>query len=230
MQNTVKKMKHAIAALGLTLGLFMSSFASHAIILEYDYETVNAANNEYLFNFNISDLASFIDKYFEFEINFNNSAGTLDVGAVDIYDFGPNVALDYTIYPASGGFPAVPVGKTSIQDLLWEYYVADPSFDEPTAISIFSNTTNDYNAPTDGAITGISVFLRTTGILASDIVVKAEGFIEDSNTGNLEMDFGVVTGSNTTVIQPPTVMSAPSNAALFLSCILFLALGRKTKK
>jgi hypothetical protein len=232
MQNTFRKIQNTMLILGLSLGLLLSSFASQAIILEYDYEVVDASNNEYLFNFNISDLSSYSESYFEFSIWFDNIAGDLQLEDADIIDFGPSVALNTSIYPADPvdpiTYPAIPVGETSVSEIFFEFFPYDNILSEPTLVSLFSTDLVNFSTMVDDAITGISVLLKTNGILPNDLVVNLEGFAEDANFN--VSDITPITGTDITVNQPPTGIPSPSIAALFVFGLLMLKLSRKNKK
>jgi len=225
MQNTFKKMQHALATLGFSLGLFMSSFASHAIILEYDYETVDAANNEYLFNFNISDLLSYSQSEFDLYIEFDYFTSGHSLEDADFIDYGSNVTFNNVVDP---GFP---LAETSVSNMFFEFFPWDNFLGLPTAISLFSDGPIDYVPSIDGAITGMSLILQTNGILPSDLAFQLIGEVFDAN-GDLLEDFysAPVTGTNTTVVQPPTAMPSPSIATLFVGGLMLLTLRRKTKK
>ncbi len=221
MLNTFKSVQKFAVALSLSLGLLMSSFASQAIILEYDYETVDASNNVYLFNFDISDLSSFSESYFEFSIWFDNASGDLGLEDVDIFDYGPSVAINTSLF---SGFP---IGETTITDMYFEYFPHDISIPESTIVSIFTDGVVDFSALATDAIGGISVLLETTGILPGDLVVQMAGFAEDANFDIT--DIGPVTGTNNTVIAPPPQLSSPSTAFLFLASMVMLGLRRTLK-
>lgn len=225
MQNTFKKIQHAIAVLGLSLGLFMSSFASHAIILEYDYETVNAANNEYLFNFSVSGLSAYTDTGFDLYIEFDYIASGYNLEDANFTGYGASVTFDNDVDP---GFP---LAETSVPNIFFEFFPWDNFLGLPTAVSLFSDGLISYDPIADGAITGISLILQTNGILPSDLAFQMIGEVYDANFDLLEDLYATpVSGSNTTVVQPPTAMPSPSIAALFFGGVLLLTLRRKTKK